>query len=97
MQASHSVVLNFLTTNLAHHFLIDKFFCLYYPKHIQSEAANEQLEQGVALKNITPFWRMIEPNSPLAKKLSFGQGFLKEQRKKEKIDWLFFTIQITLL
>jgi hypothetical protein len=29
---------------------------------------------------------MIEPNSPLAKKLSFGQDFLKEQRKKEKID-----------
>jgi hypothetical protein len=53
---------------------------------IVAEAANEQLEQGVALKNITPFWRMIEPNSPLAKKLSFGQDFLKEQRKKEKID-----------
>jgi hypothetical protein len=53
---------------------------------IVAEAANEQLEQGVALKNITPFWRMIEPNSPLAKKLSFGQNFLVEQRKKEKID-----------
>jgi hypothetical protein len=53
---------------------------------IVAEAANEQLQQGVALKNITPFWRMIEPNSPMAKKLSFGQDFLKEQRKKEKID-----------
>jgi hypothetical protein len=53
---------------------------------IVAEAANEQLQQGVALKNITPFWRMIEPNSPLAKKLSFGQDFLMEQRKKEKID-----------
>jgi hypothetical protein len=52
---------------------------------IVAEAAHEQLEQGVALKNITPFWRMIESNSPLAKKLSFGQDFLKEQRKKEKI------------
>jgi hypothetical protein len=52
---------------------------------IVAEAANEQLQQGVALKNITPFWRMIESNSPLAKKLSFGQDFLKEQRKKEKI------------
>jgi hypothetical protein len=53
---------------------------------IVAEAANEQLQQGVALKNITPFWRMIEPNSPLAKKLTFGQDFLMEQRKKEKID-----------
>jgi hypothetical protein len=53
---------------------------------IVAEAANEQLQQGVALKNITPFWRMIKPNSPLAKKLSFGQDFLMEQRKKEKID-----------
>jgi hypothetical protein len=53
---------------------------------IVAEVANEQLEQGVPLKNITPFWRMIEPNSALAKKLTFGQEFLKEQRKKEKID-----------
>jgi hypothetical protein len=52
---------------------------------IVAEAGYEQLEKGVALKNITPFWRVIEPNSPLAKKLSFGQDFLIEQRKKEKI------------
>jgi hypothetical protein len=52
---------------------------------IVAEAANEQLEQGVPLKNITPFWRVVEPNSPLAKKLTFGQEFLRAQRKKEKI------------
>jgi hypothetical protein len=53
---------------------------------IVAEAANEQMEHGMPLKNITPFWRVIEPNSPLAKKLTFGQEFLIEQRKKEKID-----------
>jgi hypothetical protein len=53
---------------------------------IVAEAANEQMEQGVPLKNITPFWRVVEPNSALAKKLTFGQEFLMEQRKKEKID-----------
>jgi hypothetical protein len=53
---------------------------------IVAEAASEQMEQGVPLKNITPFWRIVEPNSPLAKKLTFGQEFLKEQRKKKKID-----------
>jgi hypothetical protein len=52
---------------------------------IVAEAAHEQIEKGVPLKNITPFWRVIEPNSPLAKKLSFGQDFLIEQRKKENI------------
>jgi hypothetical protein len=52
---------------------------------IVAEAANEQIEQGIPLKNITPFWRVIEPNSPLAKKLAFGQEFLIVQRKKEKI------------
>jgi hypothetical protein len=52
---------------------------------IVAEAAYEQIEKGVPLKKITPFWRVIEPNSPLAKKLSFGQDFLIEQRGKEKI------------
>jgi hypothetical protein len=44
------------------------------------------MEQGTPIKSITPFWRVIEPNSTLAKKLSFGQDFLIAQRKKEKID-----------
>lgn len=52
---------------------------------IVAEAAYEQYEKGVALKNITPFWRVIEPDSPLAKKLSFGQQFLIEQRQKENL------------
>jgi hypothetical protein len=53
---------------------------------IVAEAAYEQIEQGVPLKNITPFWRIIEPTSALAKKLSFGKDVLIELRKKEKIE-----------
>jgi len=52
---------------------------------IVAEAAFEQYEKGAALKNITPFWRVIEPNSPLAKKLSFGQEFIIQQREKENL------------
>jgi hypothetical protein len=51
---------------------------------IVAEAAHEQWLNGVSEKKITPFWRVVEPNSPLAKKLSFGQQFLIEQRAKEK-------------
>lgn len=52
---------------------------------IVSEAAHEQWLQGEKLSSITPFWRIVEENSPLAKKLSFGAEFIREQRKKEGI------------
>jgi hypothetical protein len=50
---------------------------------IVCEAANEQYERGTALKNITPFWRVIDENSTIGKKLSFGTKLLKDQRRKE--------------
>lgn len=53
---------------------------------IVAEAAFEKYQQTNSLKGITPFWRVIEPNSSLAKKFSFGQDFLIKQRTKEKIN-----------
>lgn len=50
---------------------------------IVAEAAYENLQQGTPVSKLTPFWRVIEPDSPLAKKLSFGQDFLKEQIRAE--------------
>jgi hypothetical protein len=50
---------------------------------IVAEANYEKLQQGKHLEEITPFWRVIEPNSPLAKKRTFGQVFLLEQIEKE--------------
>ncbi len=50
---------------------------------IVAEANYEKLQQGKHLEEITPFLRVIEPNSPLAKKLTFGQVFLLEQIEKE--------------
>ncbi len=52
---------------------------------ILAEAAWEEYLQGKALKNITPFWRIMDEHSPGAKKLSFGTDFLIERRKKEKL------------
>lgn len=51
---------------------------------IVAEANYERLQQGVSIEAITPFWRVIEPNSPLAKKLTFGQAFLIEQQSRER-------------
>lgn len=53
---------------------------------IVAEAAWEEYQQRGSLRGITPFWRVIEPGSSLAKKLSFGTAFISDQRRKEKID-----------
>ena len=52
---------------------------------IVAEANYEKLQQGKHVEEITPFWRMIEPNSALAKKLTFGQDFLLQQIEKESL------------
>jgi len=41
--------------------------------------------QGTPLNKVTPFWRVIDDKSKLAKKLSFGVEVVHEFRKKEKI------------
>lgn len=51
---------------------------------IVAEANYEKLQQGKSIEEITPFWRVIEPNSSLAKKLTFGQNFLLQQIEKER-------------
>jgi len=56
---------------------------------IVAEANYEKLQQGKHVKEITPFWRVIEPKSVLAKKLTFGQDFLLQQIEKESAYWNF--------
>lgn len=53
---------------------------------IVAEANFEKYQQENSLKKITPFWRVIEPNSSLSKKLTFGQDFITKQREAEKIN-----------
>lgn len=51
---------------------------------IVAEANYEKWLQGKSVEDITPFWRVIEPNSALAKKLTFGQEFLLQQIDNER-------------
>jgi hypothetical protein len=51
---------------------------------IVAEANYEKLQLGKEIDEISPFWRVITPNSPLAKKLTFGQDFLIQQINKEE-------------
>lgn len=50
---------------------------------IVSEAAYEDLQQGKDEADVTPFWRVVEPDSDLAKKLACGVEFLVDKRQAE--------------
>ncbi len=52
---------------------------------IVAEAAHEALEAGQPIQKITPFWRVVDGNSSLAKKVTFDKKFIEEQRKKERL------------
>lgn len=52
---------------------------------IVAEAAYESLQAGTSEDAITPFWRVIEPNSKLALKLTFEPGFIELKRQQEQI------------
>jgi hypothetical protein len=54
---------------------------------IVAEAAYEDYIAGKPLKKITPFWRMIDSKTPVAKKLTFGTDFIRQQRAKEGLHW----------
>lgn len=50
-----------------------------------AEAAWEEIQAGKDPSQVTPFWRVIEPNSTIAQKLACGSEFLEAMRKKEGI------------
>lgn len=52
---------------------------------VVAEAACEGLQSGKDLDSITPFWRVVEPGSRLAQKLTCGSGFLEALREREGI------------
>ena len=53
---------------------------------IVAEAAFESYIIGKQpLDKITPFWRLIEVDSHLAKKLSFGEDFIRQMKKQESV------------
>ena len=52
---------------------------------IVSEASYEEYDNGIDLNTITPFWRMVNPNSKLAEKLACGIDFITERQTIENI------------
>lgn len=52
---------------------------------IVAEVALEQIAQGQPLSDVAPFWRVVEPKSHLAQKLSCGPEWIAAQRASETI------------
>tara|TARA_X000001036_G_scaffold362362_1_gene345921 strand:- start:38 stop:274 length:237 start_codon:yes stop_codon:yes gene_type:complete len=52
---------------------------------IVSEASYEEYDTGIDLDAITPFWRIVNPNSKLAEKLACGINFIAERQMQENI------------
>ena len=49
-----------------------------------AEAAWDEMEAGVTVSEVAPFWRVIDPKSPLARKLQAGGTWIEQQRAAER-------------
>ena len=52
---------------------------------IVSEAAYEEHKNNMKLDQITPFWRVVDPGSNLAHKLTCGVNFIIKNQNQENI------------
>ena len=51
-----------------------------------AEAAYEAYRRTGDVESITPFWRVMNINTPTITKLTFGTDFVLEQRRREGLD-----------
>jgi hypothetical protein len=51
--------------------------------HMSAEAAIEELSEGVAITDVAPFWRVVEPDSKIAKRLPIDSKWISVQRDAE--------------
>jgi len=51
---------------------------------IVAEAALEAMDAGEGPDTIAPFWRLVEPDSAAARKLSCGPDFIRTRREMER-------------
>jgi len=61
---------------------------VYTGYHLRTvaEAAFEALERGQPAQDITPFWRVLNEQTPTTRKLSFGKDFVVGQRRAEGLE-----------
>ncbi|MFN8992093.1 MAG: hypothetical protein ACK5X3_00250 [Pseudomonadota bacterium] len=50
---------------------------------VVAEAAWDDLQDGVPIDRVVPFWRAIEPDSPIARKLRCGSDWIRTMRESE--------------
>ncbi len=50
---------------------------------IAAEAALADVAAGAPVEKVTPFWRLIDEKSPIARKLSCGPAFVADMRQRE--------------
>lgn len=48
-----------------------------------AEAAYEAYQQGTGIDAITPFWRVLDADTPTAQRLACGASFVTRQRARE--------------
>ena len=53
---------------------------------IVANASYEELGLGIDISEVAPFWRVVDPDSKLAKKLNCGIEFIINQRINEVLD-----------
>jgi hypothetical protein len=51
---------------------------------MSAEAALEEMSEGVAIESIAPFWRVVEPESKIATRLSVDSKWIAAQREMER-------------
>lgn len=49
-----------------------------------ADAAIEDMKAGVAVTDLTPFWRVVGPDDKIAKKLSIDADWIGHQRQREQ-------------
>jgi hypothetical protein len=50
---------------------------------VVAEAAWEDLQDGATIDSVVPFWRAIDPESPIARKLRCGADWIQAMRDAE--------------
>tara|TARA_B100000029_G_scaffold516783_1_gene634164 strand:- start:8184 stop:8600 length:417 start_codon:yes stop_codon:yes gene_type:complete len=60
---------------------------------IISEAAFEEYQRHNKIDKISPFWRIVEPDSKLANKLTCGKDFIVQKQFEEGIEVYFSVIK----
>ena len=59
---------------------------------VVSEASYQEYIDGKPINAITPFWRVVSPESNIAKKLACGIDFIIKRQEEEKICLLALSI-----